>query len=129
MDLFVSGDFTLHSGEASAWKIDCDALTLSDLDTLARMAATVLPPYDEVVGIPTGGTKFAEALRRYRNTDSATPAPTLIVDDVLTTGASMKEARKKYGKNSIGLVIFARGPKPKWIRAMFTYSLDLGDGN
>jgi hypothetical protein len=47
--------------------------------------------------------------------------PHLIVDDVLTTGASMEAARAKLwpGSLPLGVVIFARGPCPDWVWPIF----------
>lgn len=48
----------------------------------------------------------------------------LIVDDVLTTGASMEETRRKaeqhYPDREIrGAVVFTRGPAPPWVTPLF----------
>lgn len=115
MALFQTGDFTLHSGEKASWKIDCDALTRKDWDTLARIVAGQIDFYD-VYGVPTGGSAFAEALFPYA---SETAKNMLIVDDVLTTGNSMYEARSKFGEHSIGVVVFARGVPPSWVYPIF----------
>jgi len=109
--------FTSHSGLPLSWKIDCDALSQEDLETLALLVATKIK-FSRVIGIPTGGLRFAEALEKY-----VVPSyPTLIVDDVLTTGASMELARKD-APNSKGIVIFSSGPTPKWIQSIFKYTL------
>ncbi|KKL20362.1 hypothetical protein LCGC14_2456230, partial [marine sediment metagenome] len=42
----------------------------------------------------------------------------LIVDDVLTTGASMEKQRAGR-TNTIGAVIFARGDCPAWVKPLF----------
>ena len=42
MILFQSGHFTLHSGAHTFWKVDCDALTDGDLDTLAMPRGVVI---------------------------------------------------------------------------------------
>jgi len=36
MNLFQFGDFSLHSGSKSKWKIECDALTDEDVEALAQ---------------------------------------------------------------------------------------------
>lgn len=120
MHLFQSGDFKLHSGEKSKWKIDCDALTDADLDTLAAMIAERVPaPFGSIWGIPSGGITPGQKLWPYC-TDGASPV--LIVDDVLTTGKSMEEARTYFndrGQGVFGAVIFARGPRPSWVKPLF----------
>lgn len=116
-DLFTFGDFTLHGGERSCWKIDCDALTDGDLVTLARMIADAMPTFGSVEGVPRGGLRIAEALQAH-----VTAGPLLIVDDVFTTGASMEAHRA--GRFAIGAVIFARRADwPAWIRPLFAYGM------
>lgn len=127
MNLFQCGDFKLSSGATSRWKVDCDALTQADLRTLAYMGFQLLLPkrFGLVVGVPKGGLLFAEALREY----SCHGAPALIVDDVLTTGGSMERAQKERQRGEhqpvMGLVIFARGPCPDWIRPIFQMPKEL----
>lgn len=120
MSLFVDGEFISHAGLPLPFKIDCDALTDSDLATLAAEIARRLGRFRIAHGIPTGGTRLGYALTRYC-TGSASD-PVIIVDDVLTTGMSMEEARGLYGANTIGAVIFARGPCPSWITPLFSTS-------
>ncbi len=116
MNLFQSGNFKLHSGRSSAWKIDCDALTDADIETLALMMREILPPFRRVEGVPRGGLRLAAAMQEYTTKSDRT----LIVDDVLTTGASMERQRSGRGvDNIIGAVIFARGPCPFWITPLF----------
>ena len=118
MNLFQSGDFTLHSGERSALKIECDALTTADWETLAAMVAARIP-FRFAVGVPKGGMGFARALLRHedRRRDDL---PVLIVDDVLTTGASMEETRASmFTGPTVGVVVFARRECPDWIRPIF----------
>jgi orotate phosphoribosyltransferase len=113
--LFRYGNFTLASGTTSAWQIDCDALTPEDWDALAAMAASILPPFGYVEGVPTGGIPFAKALGKYVNPDSLT---LLIAEDVITTGGSIE--RFRAGRNlTIGIVVFARGRCPNWVTPLF----------
>lgn len=128
MSLFSLGSFKLHSGMESNWKIDCGFLSDDDIVALAMIAATAVPPFVSVQGVIRGGLRLARALERYRSKDGSHH---LIVDDVLTTGKSMEEARKEYlrhralwdNKNTrevCGAVIFARGGvKQDWIRVLF----------
>jgi orotate phosphoribosyltransferase len=120
MPLIEYGQFASHSGLMLPWKIDCDALTDEDLDGLAQIVARKLA-FSKAVGVPTGGIRFAQALRRY-----ATPGyPILVADDVLTTGRSMEEVRNSLmldPRPILGVVIFARGPVPNWVWPIFTVS-------
>lgn len=112
MTLFQQGNFNLHSGVKSWLKIDCDALTNEDLDTIAHLLIFRLPEFGSVEGVPTGGLRLAKALESY-----ITTGPLLIVDDVLTSGGSMEEHRN--GRDAIGSVIFARRQPARWIVPLF----------
>ncbi len=116
--LFQRGDFTLAGGAHSSWKIECDALTQNDWATLAWMAQEQGPAFSRVVGVPRGGLPFAEALELY-----TADGPTLVVDDVLTTGASILRVMADH-PDSVGLVAFARGPLPKGVRALWSLGAD-----
>lgn len=118
LNLFISGSFLSHSGKDLNWKIDCDALTDSEIDVLAeRISKKKL--FSEVYGIPTGGTRIAKALEKYINSEGGL----LIVDDVLTTGTSMEAAREQFGRlDTSGVVIFARNDCPDWIQPIFTFN-------
>lgn len=123
-NLFVRQDFTSHSGVQLNWKIECDALTKEELDALAQMVSHNIH-YKKAYGVPRGGLLFAEYLNKYADCEST---QYLIVDDVLTTGASMIEMREKLNpsgdlelqNNLIGVVIFARMNPSPWIRPIFT---------
>lgn len=112
MNLFKIGEFTLHSGKKSNFKIDCDALTDDDLETFATLISNNLD-WNIVIGVPTGGEALANKLVQYNNPESTN---VLIVDDVLSTGDSMEQY---HFEQSIGVVIFARGPCPDWITPIF----------
>lgn len=113
MNLFQLGNFRLHSGAVSGWKIECDALTSADWDALAVMVWELVPFYGSVEGVPRGGLPLAERLHQWRTHDG----PLLIVDDVLTSGGSMEEHRA--GRDAVGAVVFARGACPPWVTPLF----------
>ena len=120
------GWFQTHSGLQLPYKIDCDALSDGTIDELAKVIAWKFA-FGRVIGVPTGGLRLARACERYvdRNVDATGRYyPTLIVDDVLTTGASMNEMRSEVNRNEptvpIGFVIFNRAPCPKWVWPFFT---------
>ena len=117
-NLFQQGDFTLHSGERSGFKIECDALWLDDYAGLARLVSERFK-FSEVYGVPRGGRLFAEALQGYCELDP--DFPILIVDDVLTTGTSMEALRREMPISTpvIGVVVFARRECPDWIHPIF----------
>lgn len=113
MALFRRGNFKLHSGQQSGWKVDCDALVDEDWVTAAWMISRKLT-FSRVIGIPTGGLRLAYFLSEY----TSRTGPTLIVDDVFTTGGSMEEARQKVHGPCIGYVVFARGKRPDWVHCL-----------
>ncbi len=119
-DLFQLGDFLLHSGARSFFKLECDSLTDGDIACLARLVRELIGPFKSVEGVPRGGLRLAAALQQYAEREGSH----VIADDVLTSGKSMEEARVAYqashpNRASVGVVIFARGRCPLWVRAMF----------
>lgn len=121
VELFQQGHFQLHSGTCVGWKIESDALCHDEWDTLALMLADVLPRFGQVIGVPRGGLQLAESLLDY-----ITEGPLLIVDDVLTTGASMEGFKQGqqdihgvFWPDPIGAVVFARSECPSWITPLF----------
>lgn len=115
VSLFNVGTFQLHSGEYSDWKVDCDVLKDRDWFALAFIVAKRVGPFSAVEGVARGGLKLAMALRGLGL--CATDGPLLIVDDVLTTGASIEAQRA--GRDAIGAVVFARGACPSWVTPLF----------
>lgn len=129
LGLFNSGIFTLASNKSSNFKIDCDYLDDYDIETLSRIIYDTAKPFGYVKGVPTGGLRLADALRKYIDT---TANGILIVDDVLTTGKSMESILEETIKrtknlNIQGVVIFARGLCPEWITPLFTLNEQLWD--
>lgn len=126
MGLFVQQDFIMHSGGMGKWKIECDALTDDDINTLALIIREIIPDYNSVVGIPNGGIRLETALKKlvYPQPTFSDSQRLLIVDDVLTTGNSMNHTYEMHnlvgGHEYIkGAVIFARGKTPDWITPLF----------
>lgn len=117
MNLFQLGNFTLASGASSRWKLECDALTDDDIATLAEMIRQMVGPFSSVFGVPRGGLRLAKALERYQELNG----PLLIVDDVLTTGGSIRKYYDDLGSKEsfVGAVIFARGQCPAWVKPLF----------
>ena len=126
--LFERGDFTLHGGGKSRWRINAEGLSDEDWDALVIAARPLMigGRPRTIVGIPSGGLAFAAAIERAYPVHPS-GGGVLIVDDVLTTGRSMAEARlaalsdspQSEFRNSRGLVAFARGPLPGWVRAIW----------
>ena len=123
-NLFTSGDFISHAGLPLKWKIECDAIRPEEWETLAQMIMEYeTMPFREVSGIPTGGMALASALDKYKshNADDFV----LVVDDVWTTGMSMKDHIKEnypsYLKAQVKKwVVFARRPPDDGTKALFT---------
>lgn len=129
--MFDYGKFKSASGINLDWKIECDDLSDADIATVAHLISSKVEFYD-VVGVPRGGIRLANALQPYR---SQTTDRLLVVDDVWTTGHSMIEFIKKYKSKLIGksvpyvemkirytgFVIFNRGyvPLPPNIYSLF----------
>ena len=115
MNLFQTGNFKLASGQTSNFKIECDALTDEDWKTFAFLISKKIK-FSKVIGVPRGGLKLAKFLEAFEINDVTLPR--LVVDDVYTTGGSIRKIMKE---NDIGFVIFARNviDDPK-VKALFT---------
>lgn len=128
MSLFQLEKIVLHSGKTSWIKIECDFLspkTNEDWEALAYMGSRIVGPFSEVVGVPRGGVPFAKAIKKYASPPYSV-WPVLIVDDVLTTGGSILKEMAMCA-NSVGLVVFARGPLPEGVKAIFPMHPDAED--
>ena len=123
--LFRDGGFISHAGVPLSWKIECDELTDDDWACIAARVARVTR-FNRVIGVPSGGLAFARALEPYAKDDRY--SPTLIVDDVLTTGASMWKIHRELGfSDTKGVVLFARGRCPDWVKPVFQLGSWLGE--
>ena len=108
------GWFRSHSGLQLPWKLDADALSSDSLNGITQIIRWKFA-FGAVIGVPRGGLRLARMLEQYREDGY----PTLIVDDVLTTGKSIQEWRDPVPGPAIGVVIFARGPCPNWVWPIF----------
>ena len=115
-NLFQSVNFKSHSGLQLHWKIECEALSDPEWFTISKMIMELTPPFQEAVGIPSGGVKLAALLNEFATNDEKDPV--CIVDDVLTTGKSMELYASQYSL-TIGWVVFARVQTPAWVAALF----------
>ena len=122
MNIFQEVDFKSHSGLDLSWKIECDGVSKKEWKCLTEMIMDYEKrPFQSAIGIPRGGVVLGSYLNQYSTKNSDDPI--LIVDDVLTTGGSMEEFRRKRAFRNptkyIGWVVFARGFPPQWCRALF----------
>lgn len=121
--LFNKGVYRLHSKKLSNFKIDCEALDDVSIKVIADIIRKNVD-FKEVYGIPDGGMRLAEDLKKHCKSESRNY---LIVDDVLTTGTSMHKAKTHLenmcgGKDHdiIGVVVFSRmRAYPTWIKPLF----------
>ena len=124
--LFQEIDFVGHSGDQLHWKIEMDALHSNEWKCIARMIMELSPPFKEAVGIPRGGNILGRLMNKHGTGQRQDPI--CIVDDVLTTGGSMEEfRRKRHWRNPteyIGWVVFARSKPPDWVKVLFQMPID-----
>jgi hypothetical protein len=126
--LFSPGTFTSAAGLELHWKIECDALTLDDWKTIAKACEDDLPEFGRVLGVPRGGLALAEAFKPYVDFRSD---QILIVDDVWTTGKSMRAFAAEQGLDRDqwhGFVAFARGDVDRNVDFFMTMSKNSGSG-
>lgn len=126
MTLFREGNFISHSGLNLNFKIDCDELSNVELGTLAGIISSKIT-YGKIIGIPRGGDRLAHILRGYNHPMlKEHPNTILLVDDVMTTGASMEEYRNLFKISYIvkGVVIFDRSENGlEWVTSIFKVNL------
>ena len=121
IQLFQKIDFKSHAGLDLHWKIEMDALSHSEWECITQMIIELSPLFKEAIGIPRGGNILGKLLNKHGT--GKREDPICIVDDVLTTGGSMNEfKRKRQWRNPseyIGWVVFARSEPPDWVTALF----------
>jgi len=119
--LFDDTEFISHAGLNLGWKIEMDALYTDDWRCLAKMIMEYeTRPFREAVGIPRGGVRLGQMLNEYATGNPEDPI--LIVDDVYTTGTSIREFIEENYKdeNLFCWVVFARNRIYKrHIKALF----------
>ena len=114
------GHFTLNSLLETDWKLICDQFIRDNIDGLVHLIRRLVGPFSAVYGVPRGGLVLEEALMPH--VSRGLSSTVLLLDDVLTTSGSMQRAREKLAgsyQHIIGAVVFARGPLPSWIEAIF----------
>lgn len=128
MSLFNKGIYSLFSGRASAWKIDCSAFQDDDWECLTNLVLERHPNFCHVHGVTTYGVELASRLSIYSTTGNI-----LIVEDILNVEI-MQNIRKWYRsrdefhfKEVDGFVIFACMPCPKWVRALWQLDVRTDD--
>ncbi|GAH25104.1 unnamed protein product [marine sediment metagenome] len=136
--IFQLGNFELHSGKKSEWKIECDMLVEEDYKTLAHIVAKEWKLKFGLVmhvgakvnygGRIANSYEFKCALKQYETRTLSEQNPILIVDDVLTTGHSINEEKRVCEHiyddchcDIVGVVIFARGECPDWVKSIFQF--------
>lgn len=115
---FSKTPFKLHSGGVTNFKIDCDALTDKDWESIAQLILFDCPKFGFVCGVPNGGLKLQHELSKHITKESDIA---LLVDDVYTTGTSLQKMRSMIASTVPikGYVVFARNPTPDWITPIF----------
>ena len=121
MDLFQDVDIIGHAGGKLTWKIECDAISDAEWQVLANLILHYEKrPFRVAIGIPTGATTLGNILNRHATGERQHPV--LVVDDVYTTGTSVREFKEKNyaDEHIIQWVCFARKPTTSDVNALFT---------
>lgn len=114
--LFERRDAVGASGRVLPWVIDVDAIPDDVINEIADIAAPLLPTFGRVVGVPKGSSpKSRDSLDNGRRLEIAfrtrvthgSPM-TLIVDDVWTTGGSMRAFARETKCDWVGFVVYSR---------------------
>ena len=129
--MLFSPAFISHSGILLPFKVECDCFTEEDWDIIADLIGNRIE-FNEVHGIPRGGLLLAERLVEYAKPQTKKKRRVLIVDDVLTTGASMQEYYDKLKTDETkvkGVVVFARSRShlPAWVSPVFLLHGEFAD--
>lgn len=117
---FQVGSFVSASGMTLWGKFDADLIPDSWWRGIAHWIDNRARGFNEVIGVPTGGDRLAAALKPFCRPGKGFGR--LIVDDVLTTGDSIRRLMTEPGDR--GFVLLARGPLPPNVEALLT--LDAG---
>ena len=118
----VKGDFVLHSGAKSSWKLVVERITGDSLQQVYD--AMNIKPDSWPIGIPTGGTYILDHVYIFDHVPLlySSSAPVTLVDDVVTTGSSMELAKTLLEQAGIKVIdqvcILNRGDYP--CRSLFT---------
>lgn len=112
----VPGEFVGASGRVLPFKIECSGKSREEWQVIADACLPRLPAFGHVVGVPRGGLPLAQIMRRYITPGSKI---LLVVEDVWTTGGSMKAFAQDYLSNNRarfkewqGLVAYSRYRTP-----------------
>ena len=133
LPIFQTGTFSLHSGSDTWWRINAEGLTDDDLRFFAGKILHmpwIAQGFDRVIGIDRGGLRLGDMIREMTigiNRANTQLHRTLIVDDVLTTGASMEAAKKECKGTIVGAVMICRSDPstyewhcPHWVHPVLT---------
>ena len=121
-ELFQEGVFTSSSGAKLPWKFECDAISAAGWEFFAKRVSEQIW-IRTLLFVPTGGREFYDALLPHKDPNGEY---IVIVDDVLTTGASMEKVRRENGRYMkgvpvIGVVAFARTKPASWIKPILQF--------
>ena len=114
--MFRLGEYKSRSGRMLPYKVECNDLTYEDMIAIADHIKRNYE-FGAIYAMSENMIPITKMLKEHMSCHRTI----LVLDDVLTTGETFKTFKNTYkGKfDIIGVVIFARGKCPSWVKPIW----------